>query len=42
MGEIVTSWLPSLSLTGGERQSRSSKRRNIIRILYCRHAMVAV
>ena len=42
MGEIVTSWQPSLSLTRGERQSRSSERRNVITILYCNHAMLAV
>ena len=42
MGEVVTSWLPSLFLTWGERLSWSSKRRNLIRSLYFNHAIVAV
>ena len=42
MVAVVTSWLPSLFLTPGERMSWSSKRRNVIRMLYFNHAIVAV
>jgi hypothetical protein len=42
MGEVVTSWLSSLFLTLGERQSCSLKRCNVIRMLYFNHEIIAV